>query len=116
MAFEQLGAAEACFDDHHREFTLRALRVRPTGRVVPGHEAPPGRHVVRARAGASNAYYGAWALSNEEDELGGRRVHRAHPGERGVRPDLAVEMIQMHGGVGYTWEYDCHLFYRRAKS
>ena len=25
-------------------------------------------------------------------------------------------MIQMHGGVGYTWEFDCHLFYRRAKS
>ena len=24
-------------------------------------------------------------------------------------------MIQIHGGVGYTWEYDCHLFYRRAK-
>ena len=30
--------------------------------------------------------------------------------------DLAgKEMIQMYGGVGYTWEYDCHLFYRRAK-
>ena len=30
--------------------------------------------------------------------------------------DLAgKEMIQMHGGVGFTWEYDCHLFYRRAK-
>ena len=28
---------------------------------------------------------------------------------------VSVEMIQMHGGVGYTWEYDCHLFYRRAK-
>jgi len=26
------------------------------------------------------------------------------------------EMIQMHGGVGFTWEYDCHLFYRRARS
>jgi acyl-CoA dehydrogenase len=25
-------------------------------------------------------------------------------------------MIQMHGGVGFTWEYDCHLFYRRARS
>ena len=24
-------------------------------------------------------------------------------------------MIQLHGGVGYTWEFDCHLFYRRAK-
>jgi alkylation response protein AidB-like acyl-CoA dehydrogenase len=27
----------------------------------------------------------------------------------------AEEMVQMHGGVGYTWEFDCHLFYRRAK-
>ena len=26
-----------------------------------------------------------------------------------------IEMIEFHGGVGYTWEYDCHLFYRRAK-
>ena len=26
----------------------------------------------------------------------------------------AEEMIQIHGGVGFTWEYDCHLFYRRA--
>ena len=25
------------------------------------------------------------------------------------------ENIQIHGGVGFTWEYDCHLFYRRAK-
>ena len=24
-------------------------------------------------------------------------------------------MVQLHGGVGYTWEYDCHLFYRRSK-
>jgi len=24
-------------------------------------------------------------------------------------------MIQLHGGVGFTWEYDCHLFYRRAR-
>jgi acyl-CoA dehydrogenase len=24
-------------------------------------------------------------------------------------------MVQMHGGVGFTWEYDCHLFYRRSK-
>jgi alkylation response protein AidB-like acyl-CoA dehydrogenase len=26
-----------------------------------------------------------------------------------------MEMIQLYGGVGFTWEYDCHLFYRRAK-
>jgi alkylation response protein AidB-like acyl-CoA dehydrogenase len=27
-----------------------------------------------------------------------------------------AENIQIHGGVGFTWEYDCHLFYRRAKA
>ena len=27
----------------------------------------------------------------------------------------ATENIQIHGGVGFTWEYDCHLFYRRSK-
>ena len=27
----------------------------------------------------------------------------------------AADNIQIHGGVGFTWEYDCHLFYRRAK-
>jgi alkylation response protein AidB-like acyl-CoA dehydrogenase len=25
-------------------------------------------------------------------------------------------MIQYHGGIGYTWEHDAHLFYKRAKS
>ena len=29
---------------------------------------------------------------------------------------MAVEMIEMHGGVGFTWEYDCHMFYRRSKA
>ena len=27
----------------------------------------------------------------------------------------AKENIQVHGGMGYTWEFDCHLYYRRAK-
>ena len=27
----------------------------------------------------------------------------------------AAENVQIHGGVGFTWEFDCHLFYRRAK-
>lgn len=29
---------------------------------------------------------------------------------------VAGENIQIHGGVGFTWEYDCHLFFKRAKS
>ena len=29
---------------------------------------------------------------------------------------VAAENIQIHGGVGFTWEYDCHLYFKRAKS
>ena len=29
---------------------------------------------------------------------------------------VSAENIQIHGGVGFTWEYDCHLFFKRAKS
>jgi len=62
----------------------------------------------------SNAYYGAWALEEGNDELPtaacGARISATEAF------DLAgTEMIQMHGGVGFTWEYDCHLFYRRSK-
>jgi acyl-CoA dehydrogenase len=62
----------------------------------------------------SNVYYGAWALSQGSDELRtaacGARVSASDAFEL-----AGAEMIQLHGGVGFTWEYDCHLFYRRAK-
>ena len=64
--------------------------------------------------GRSNGYYGAWALSSGSDEL-----PVAAAGARIAASDAYVlsaeEMVQLHGGVGFTWEYDCHLFYRRAK-
>jgi len=41
-------------------------------------------------------------------------VAKAHAGPAYVR--MATENIQIHGGVGYTWEYDPHLYYRRAHS
>jgi len=63
----------------------------------------------------SNAYYAAWALSTAAPELAS-----AACGARASASDAfelaSQEMIQFHGGVGFTWEYDCHLFYRRAKS
>jgi alkylation response protein AidB-like acyl-CoA dehydrogenase len=29
---------------------------------------------------------------------------------------VSAENIQIHGGVGFSWEYDCHLYFKRAKS
>jgi len=113
MAFEQLGAAQACFDD-----TIAFTQGRYAfGRPVASFQAIKHRLAdmwCELELARSNAYYGAWALSNEEDELTvAACIARIQASE--AFDDLAVEMVQMHGGVGYTWEYDCHLFYRRAK-
>ena len=68
----------------------------------------------RVELARSNAYYGAWALNSDAAELPiAAAVARIAACDAGW---LATkENIQTHGGMGFTWEFDCHLFYRRAK-
>ena len=113
MAFEQIGAASRALDIT-REYTLGRYAF---GRPIASFQALKHRMAdmyVAIELARSNAYYGAWALENDSQELG-----TAACGARASACDAlelcATEMIQMHGGVGYTWEYDCHMFYRRAK-
>jgi len=113
MAFEQLGSASRAFEIT-REFILgRYAFGRPIG-SFQGIKHRMADLWCKIELARSNAYYGAWALSNEEPELGvAACLARIAASE--AFDDTTVEMIQFHGGVGYTWEYDCHLFYRRAK-
>ncbi|MEN8183098.1 MAG: acyl-CoA dehydrogenase family protein [Myxococcota bacterium] len=113
MAFEQVGGAQRAFEIT-REFTLGRYAF---GRPVASFQAVKHRLAdlyVAIELGRSNAYYGAWALSHEDDELPaaacGARIAACDAFELAGK-----EIIQLHGGVGFTWEYDCHLFYRRAK-
>ena len=62
----------------------------------------------------SNCYYGAWALSNDDEALGIAACLARIQACKAFHL-ATVEMVQLYGGVGYTWEYDCHLFYRRAR-
>ena len=112
-AFEQLGGALRAFDIT-REFTLNRYAF---GRPIASFQALKHRLAdcyVELELARSNGYYGAWALASGSDELPlaacAARASACDAFELSTR-----EMIQMHGGVGYTWEYDCHLFYRRAK-
>jgi len=112
-AFEQLGGATRAFE-LTREFTLGRYAF---GRSVASFQAIKHRLAdlyVEIELARSNCYYGAWALGNDAPELG-----VAACGARASATDAfelaGTEMIQLHGGVGFTWEYDCHLFYRRAK-
>jgi acyl-CoA dehydrogenase len=62
----------------------------------------------------SNSYYGAWALSTESSELSVAAA-TARVSSTKAYQFCSKENIQTHGGNGFTWEYDCHLFYRRSK-
>ena len=113
MAFEQLGAASRAFE-LTREFALGRYAF---GRSIASFQAIKHRLAdlwCRIELTRSNCYYGAWALSSGAAELGAAAcIARIAACETlGLASE---EMIQIHGGVGYTWEYDCHLFYRRAK-
>ena len=112
-AWEQLGVAQRAFD-LTREFTTGRYAF---GRPVASFQALRHRladEYVAIELARSNCYYGAWALETDADELPiaacNARVSATEASEL-----ASVEMIQMYGGVGYTWEYDCHMFYRRAK-
>ena len=112
-AFEQIGGAERALEVT-KEFTLHRYAF---GRPVASFQAIKHRLAdiyAAIQLATSNAYYGAWALSTSAAELPvaacGSRISASEAF------DLAgKDIIQMHGGVGFTWEYDCHLFYRRAK-
>lgn len=113
MGFEQVGGAERALEIT-REFTMNRYAF---GRPVASFQALKHRMAeVYAcnQIALSHGYYGAWALSHESEELPvaacGVRVAASEAFTR-----AAEEMVQMHGGVGFTWEYDCHLFYRRAR-
>jgi hypothetical protein len=111
--FEQLGGATRALEETRAYALGRYAFGRPIAsfQVIKHRMADLYAAIELAR---SNGYYAAWALSSGSDEL-----ELAACSFRAAASDafeLATrEMVQIHGGVGFTWEYDCHLFYRRAK-
>ena len=113
QAFEQLGGAARALEIT-RDFTLGRYAF---GRPIASFQALKHRLAdvyVAVELARSNCFYGAWALEQEAPELG-EAACSARVSATDAFELATTEMIQMHGGVGYTWEYDCHLFYRRAK-
>jgi len=112
-AFEQLGGADRAF-----EVTLEFMRNRfAFGRPIASFQALKHRMAdlyADREVARSNCYWAAWALENDEPELA-EAAATAKIAATTAFEHCAVEMIEMHGGVGFTWEYDCHLFYRRSK-
>jgi alkylation response protein AidB-like acyl-CoA dehydrogenase len=64
----------------------------------------------------SAVYYAAWALSNEDAERASCAVSVAKAYCSDAYREVANRGVQVHGGIGFTWEHDLQLYYKRAKS
>ena len=113
VAFEQLGGAQAALD-MARDYALgRFAFGRPIGSFQAIKHKLADVYVALELA-RSNAYYGAWALSTDAPALPvAAATARVAASEAFYL--AAKENIQTHGGMGFTWEFDCHMYYRRAK-
>jgi alkylation response protein AidB-like acyl-CoA dehydrogenase len=71
--------------------------------------------VLFTESARSSVYYAAWALS-ENDASAKLAVSMAKAYCSDAARETGNRGIQMHGGIGFTWEHNLHLYYKRAKS
>jgi acyl-CoA dehydrogenase len=113
MAFEQVGGADSCLV-MAKEYALTRYAF---GRQIGSFQAIKHKLAdiyIGNELARSNAYYGAWALSTNARDLP-LAAAAARVSATQAFDFAAKENTQTHGGVGYTWEYDCHLFYKRSR-
>jgi alkylation response protein AidB-like acyl-CoA dehydrogenase len=114
MAFEQVGGADRALE-MGRDYALDRIAF---GRPIGSFQAV--KHMladmyVSATLARSNCYYGAWALSTNAPELP-EAAAAARISATQAFQHCAKNNIQVHGGMGFTWEFDCHMYYRRANA
>jgi alkylation response protein AidB-like acyl-CoA dehydrogenase len=114
LAFEQVGGAERALKSAVDYAKERYAFDRPIGsyQAIKHKLADVWTHIQIARA---HALYGAWALEANSTDL-----PLAAASARVAACDAyrlaAQECLQVHGGFGFTFEADCHLFYRRSRA
>ncbi|MEV6398693.1 acyl-CoA dehydrogenase family protein [Streptomyces sp. NPDC051907] len=114
LASEQLGLAEWCLEETVRHTRERHQFNRPVGsfQALKHRMAQLWLEVVSARAAARNAA-DALAVDSPEAPLA-VAVAQAYCAKVAVH--AAEECLQLHAGIGMTWEHPVHLYLKRAKS
>lgn len=112
MAFEQVGGADRALEMGRDYAQERFAFGRPIGSLQAIKHMLADMY-VSATLARSNAYFGAWALATDAPELA-EAAATARVSATQAYQHCARNNIQVHGGMGFTWEFDCHLHYRRA--
>ncbi len=113
IAFEQVGGAARILEIT-RDYSLER---KAFGRQIGSFQALKHKMAdiyTAIELARVHAYYGAWALASDAPELP-RAAAAARVSATRAFVVAAEEGIELHGGIGFTWEMDCHLFYRRAR-
>jgi len=115
LAAEQVGGAQRCLDMAVSYAKQRYQFGRPIGSFQAiKHRCADDLILIEAARAASG--YALWAAGEEDEEdfILAARMAKAVCSEAFFR--AAADNIQVHGGIGFTWEHPAHLYFKRAKS
>lgn len=113
FAWEQVGGADTALN-MAKEYALGRFAF---GRPIASFQAIKHKLAnmyVKNTLARSNCYYGAWAISTNAPELPVAAA-TARVSATQAYYFAAKENVQTHGGMGFTWEFDCQFPYRRSK-
>ncbi len=114
LAAEQVGGAQRVLEMSVEYAKLREQFGRPIGSFQAiKHKCAD--MLLEVESAKSAAYYAGWVAAEDTDELPATAsLAKAYCSEAFFH--AAAENIQIHGGIGFTWEHDAHLYFKRAKS
>jgi alkylation response protein AidB-like acyl-CoA dehydrogenase len=114
LAAEQVGGAQKCLEMAVDYAKVRVQFGRPIGSFQAiKHKCAD--MLLEVESAKSAAYYAGWAAAEDSDELPVvASLAKAYCSDAYFH--AAAENIQIHGGIGFTWEHDAHLYFKRAKS
>jgi acyl-CoA dehydrogenase len=113
FSYEQIGGSQAALDMAINYAQERYAFGRPIGSFQAIKHKLADMYIALTLA-KSNCYYAAWALSTNASDLPTASATARVSSTKAFQL-CSKENIQTHGGNGFTWEYDCHMFYRRSK-
>ena len=114
LAAEQVGGAQRVLEIAVGYAKIREQFGRPIGSFQAiKHKCA--NMLLEIEAAKSAAYYAGWAAAEDDTELAVHAsIAKAYCSDAYVH--AAAENIQIHGGIGFTWEHPAHLYFKRAKS
>ena len=114
LAAEQVGGAQRCLDMAVEYAKTRIQFGRPIGSFQAiKHKCAD--MLLEVESSKSAAYYAGWAAAEDSEEVPVvASLAKSYCSEAYFH--AAAENIQIHGGIGFTWEHDAHLYFKRAKS